>query len=185
MKKFNQFRENRNSIDKELEALEPSALPEDVTSLDETHTMLSVIPAERQNHAYQRTPPQVLIMRRKTVRQFPNGQTVALYYIDKLDKYISIPYEDLKWEKGSSVREEVELEENAIHQLKDIVDNHSMKSIKHKDGSSSKVDVQTANAIMKVHGALNDENKKKIEDMIHHSKEHFGKVATFAWKHVK
>ena len=38
--------------------------------------------------------PAVLIMRRKTVRQFPNGQMVALYYIDKLDKYISIPYED-------------------------------------------------------------------------------------------
>lgn len=37
-------------------------------------------------------PPSVLIMKRKSIRQFGNGQRVALYYIDKLDKYVSIPY---------------------------------------------------------------------------------------------
>ena len=37
-------------------------------------------------------PPNVLIMKRKSIRQFGNGQRVALYYIDKLDKYVSIPY---------------------------------------------------------------------------------------------
>jgi hypothetical protein len=47
-----------------------------------------------------------------------------------------------------------------------------------------KVDVQTANAILKVHGAVNDENKEKISQMAHKSKSHFKKVADFAWKHV-
>jgi len=37
-------------------------------------------------------PPQILIMRKKSIRQFPNGQRVALYQIDKLNKYITIPY---------------------------------------------------------------------------------------------
>ena len=39
-------------------------------------------------------PPAVLIMKRKSVRQFPNGQRVALYYVDKIDKYVSMFFID-------------------------------------------------------------------------------------------
>jgi hypothetical protein len=42
-------------------------------------------------------PPNVLMMKRKSVRQFPNGQRVALYYVDKIDKYITVPYEAGQW----------------------------------------------------------------------------------------
>ena len=42
-------------------------------------------------------PPMVLIMRRKTVRQFPNGQRVALYYVDKINKYVTVPYTASMW----------------------------------------------------------------------------------------
>lgn len=131
-------------------------------------------------------PPNILIMRRKSIRQFPNGQRVALYQIDKLNKYISIPYMEKTWaeETELEIYEWEHLEENVIHHLQNIVNNHDAKSVKFKDGSSMKVDVQTANAILKVHGAVNDENKKKISDMAHKSKTHFKKVADFAWKHV-
>ena len=37
-------------------------------------------------------PPNILILRRKTVRQFPDGVMVALYYNDKLGLQFSIPY---------------------------------------------------------------------------------------------
>ena len=36
-------------------------------------------------------PPTMLVMRRVSIRQFPNGQYVALYYIDKMNKYVTIP----------------------------------------------------------------------------------------------
>ena len=129
-------------------------------------------------------PPPTLVMRRRSIREFPNGQRVALYQIDKLNKYITIPYQVKNW-----ANEEVELqleplEENVMHHLKNIVNNSQAKSVKFKDGSSMKVDVQTANAILKVHGAVNDENKEKISQMAHKSKSHFKKVADFAWKHV-
>lgn len=39
-------------------------------------------------------PPNMLILKRKSIRQFPNGQQVVLYYADKIKKYISIPYEN-------------------------------------------------------------------------------------------
>lgn len=42
-------------------------------------------------------PPAVLIMRRKAIRLFPNGQKVALYQVDKLNKYVTLPYNDMQW----------------------------------------------------------------------------------------
>ena len=60
-----------------------------------------------------------------------------------------------------------------------------MSKIKHQDGSTSNIDVQTAHAILTVHKALNDDNKKKLSDMMSKSKHHMSKVADFAWKSVK
>lgn len=45
-----------------------------------------------EEHSISAMPPNILILRRKTVRQFPNHTMVALYYNDKLDQYFSIPY---------------------------------------------------------------------------------------------
>lgn len=39
------------------------------------------------------TPPPTLLFRRKAIRQYPDNKKVALYYNDKADKYISIPFE--------------------------------------------------------------------------------------------
>ena len=129
-------------------------------------------------------PPAVMIMKRKSIRQFPNGQRVALYYIEKLKKYISIPYDNLGVSIG--VMEHIEeLDENVIHHLKDIVSTGGAKRINFKDGSSIKVDQTTANAVLTAHNALNDENKQKVSDLAHKSKHHFMKVVDFAWKHVK
>lgn len=38
--------------------------------------------------------PAVLVLRRTSFRQFPNGQIIALYHADKINKYITIPYDD-------------------------------------------------------------------------------------------
>ena len=38
-------------------------------------------------------PPAVMIMRRKSIRQFPNGQRVAIYYVDALKKHVTVPYD--------------------------------------------------------------------------------------------
>jgi hypothetical protein len=56
--------------------------------------------------------------------------------------------------------------------------------VKHNDGTSSKVDVQTAHAIITVHKNLNDENKKKFEDMVGKSRQHLQKAAEFSQKRM-
>ena len=50
-------------------------------------------------------PPNILIMKRKSIRQFPNGQRVALYYVDKINKYVTVPYEAMQW--STSIPEEL------------------------------------------------------------------------------
>lgn len=53
-------------------------------------------------------PPAVLIMKRKSIRQFPNNQRVALYYVDKIDKYVTVPYTSMQWSSTGSMDEETE-----------------------------------------------------------------------------
>jgi len=127
-------------------------------------------------------PPAILVMRRKSIRQFPNGQRVDLYYVDKLKKYVTIPYDDESIHLSPNMSM---VKEDVMNHLNDIVTSGTGKRISFKDGSSIKVDRQTAHAVLKVHGALNDDNKEKVKDMAHKSKQHFMKVVDFAWKHTK
>lgn len=48
-------------------------------------------------------PPAVLIMKRKSIRQFPNNQRVALYYVDKINKYVTVPYTAMQWSSSGAM----------------------------------------------------------------------------------
>jgi hypothetical protein len=78
-----------------------------------------------------------------------------------------------------------DLEESAIDTIKDIVKNKSAKPVKFEDGKTMKVDLQTANVILKVVDALNDANKKKFSAMLGKNKANFTKAVDFAWGAVK
>jgi hypothetical protein len=131
-------------------------------------------------------PPFVLVLKRKAYRLYPNGMKIALYYNDKIDKYFSIPYSTEKDIDAPIQAEQVEqIEESVMDQLHKIVAGKSGQRVKFADGSTRKVDHYTASAITKVHKALNDENKKKLSDMVHKSPAHLAKAADFAFKKVK
>lgn len=258
-------------------------------------------------------PPNILILRRKTIRQFPNNVMVALYFNDKLGQYFSIPYgsvapddavitpvalkegetapmgipdfvapmgiendkapmgldknkapmgidkykapmsiptrpkwhygkqpqvldlqnldEAMKHEVGDEVRYRLgaeghlrvgtvrqimpehlvvkrdgshykvpkdsvvhnsrtgytreELNEDAISHLQKVKTFQTDKPLYHKDGSQTKVDPTTANALLTVHQALHPDNRKKFADALEHSKPKFHKMLDFAWKQVK
>jgi hypothetical protein len=57
--------------------------------------------------------------------------------------------------------------------------------IKHGDGKQTTVDPTTAHALLTVHDALSDENKKKFAEHLGKSKHHFNKMLDFTWKSVK
>ena len=58
----------------------------------------------------QMDPPAVIIMKRKSIRQFPDNQRVALYYADKINQYITVPYTSSQWSKGP-VAESLDIDE--------------------------------------------------------------------------
>jgi hypothetical protein len=77
------------------------------------------------------------------------------------------------------------IDEDAIDTIKSIAKNKQAMSVKLKDGKSVKVDMQTANVILKVIDALNDKNKSKFTDMLGKSKANFQKAVDFSWGAVK
>jgi hypothetical protein len=129
-------------------------------------------------------PPFVLLLKRKAIRMYPNKTKVALYYNQKLDKYFTIPYG--KGVDSPLQAEEVEqIEEAVMDQLHKIVAGKQAQTVKFGNGQTKKVDHYTASAITQVHKAVNDENKKKLSDMVHKSPEHLAKVASFAFSKAK
>lgn len=54
-----------------------------------------------QNHEHPADPPNVLVMRRVSIRQYPQGKKVALYYIEALNQYVTLPYDHLGWKEES------------------------------------------------------------------------------------
>jgi hypothetical protein len=140
------------------------------------------------DEAYNQTPPFVLILKRKAVRYYPEGITNVLYYNEKLNRYFSVPYAagvPMNNPVQSEEIEQVEEAVDAIGQLQKIKDTHQHGTINHKDGSASKVDAQTAHAVLSVHKSLNDVNKKKFADMVARSSHHMQKAAEFSWKQMK
>ena len=124
-------------------------------------------------------PPFVLVLKRKAIRLYPDGTKIALYHNDRLDKDFAVPY-------ASSSQPVIQAEAvDAIGQLQKIKDTHQHGTVNHKDGSASKVDAQTAHAVLTVHKSLNDENKKKFADMVSRSAHHMQKAAEFSWKQMK
>ena len=128
-------------------------------------------------------PPFVLVLKRKSIRLYPNNTKIALYYNQKLDKYFSIPY-------GGGVdapvqAEETQIEEAVMDQLHKIVSDKQAQTVKFGNGQTRKVDHFTASAITQVHNALNDDNKKKFADMIHKSPAHLAKASDFAFSRAK
>jgi hypothetical protein len=149
----------------------------------------SYIEAENIDEAYGQMvdPPAVLILKRTAIRVYPNDTRVALYYSQRLKKIFTVPYSTTKDNNFGPIvqAEETEIAESHMADLQKIKDTHQHGSIKHTDGTSSKVDVQTAHAILTVHKALNDENKKKFSDLVGRSKQHLQKAADFSFKHLK
>ena len=69
---------------------------------------LKALRSDKKESSKQMDPPAVLIMKRKSIRQFPDGQRVALYYVDKINKYVTVPYTAMQWSSTGSMDEEAD-----------------------------------------------------------------------------
>jgi hypothetical protein len=91
---------------------------------------------------------------------------------------------DAKSRAKDTVKEAV-IAEDAISHLKKVVAFKTSTPLYHKDGTQTKIDPQTANALLTVHQSLHPDNRQKFADHLEHSKPQFAKMLDFAWKQVK
>ena len=127
----------------------------------------------RTGQPHEKDPPTILIMRRKSVRSFPNGQRVALYYVDKINKYVTVPYEDMQW--GASFTEET-----VIDQLGYSAQYGEKVIVEHFDGTTSEVTPDMAQNIISLYKKINEANKAKMKEMLEASSKHFQTIAKFS-----
>jgi hypothetical protein len=133
-------------------------------------------------------PPMMLILKRQGIRIFPDGKRVALYKNEKLGLSFTVPYSSTGPEQElTGVSEEVEDVMESLEQVAKYAQEESPKQtarhMKFGDGSKLKVSHGAAKAIHMVHGALNDENKKKFVEMLNTPKG-FEKAAHFSLSKV-
>ena len=145
---------------------------------------------EESNDNLEGDPPFVLVLKRKAIRLYPNKTKIALYYNQKLDKYFSVPYGPsvnaaVQSEEKNYEQDDASINEAVMDQLHKIVKDKQANTVKFANGQTKKVDHYTASAITQLHNAVNDENKKKLADMVHKSPAHLAKAADFAFSTAK
>lgn len=82
----------------------------DIESLDE---------ATRTDVDINQIPP-IIIMKRRAIRVFPDGQKVALYWADRINKYISVPFQSIgiseaKEDNDSDIESSIEARRKAAY----------------------------------------------------------------------
>jgi len=100
----------------------------------------------------------------------------------KTQRLLSKKYE--RDDKSETVKEEV-IAEDAISHLQRVRAFKTSQPLQHKDGTKTKVDPTTANALLTVHAAMHPDNKQKFADALEHSQPKFHKILDFAWKQVQ
>lgn len=136
----------------------------------------------KESHEEAKTPPAILVMRRKFIRNYPNGQKVAMYYVDKLDRYVTLPYSDLQWSPLSFKEENTQTK---LEILDEIIFTSKSKEIVFEDGSSIEVNIKTAAEILDLFESADSGNRLVILDMLQSNRTQFTELADFAHKYLK
>ena len=132
--------------------------------------------------SFKSDPPNIIMLKRKAIRIFPDGRKVALYYADKIHQYVTIPYSDMMHGNKSivQVHEAKQDRRGNMPSLQDIIETGKPGMLTFNNGGQQKVDVMTAQAIINVYNKVNLTNRYKIERMINKDQNNFAKVAAFA-----
>ena len=170
MKNYKEFLETKKqSVQEQVEEV-VSSEPE-ILELEDLPNLLG----EAQNHHEPTDPPNVLIMRRVSVRQYPNNQRVALYFVDKINKYVTVPYTAMQW-SSTGIAEE----KNIIDQINTAACSMDATKLVFENGSMVFINQHSAKQMMKLYNSLNEEHKKEFVEIAGKSKEEFLDIQNFA-----
>lgn len=175
MKSYKDFLKNRKqSIQEQVEDI-VSCEPEFL----EVEDLPNLLGESVENRNEPMDPPNVLIMRRVSIRQYPNKQRVALYFVDKINKYVTVPYTAMQW-SSSGVATEEEVEHNIIDKLVEASESDKATKLIFENGSSMYINKFSSKEMLKLHESLSNTNKKEFVEIAGRSKEDFIEVQNFA-----
>jgi len=99
--------------------------------------------------SFKSDPPNIIMLKRKAIRIFPDGRKVALYYADKIKKYVSIPYFDMVHnDKNLMQVHEKWTPRGNMGVLMQILDSGQPGTITFENNLSVKIDVMTAQSML-------------------------------------
>ena len=136
-------------------------------------------------------PPPVLMLRRTGVRVFPNGERVALYHNAKLGLNFSVPYTDSGYNNPVTANEGVLQEEllgedaTVIQRMAIIAKKREMGEVVFDNGVKTKIDVTTAESVLRLLGELTPSNRERVTALVNGSLSGLSKVRDFAFKNLK
>jgi hypothetical protein len=126
-------------------------------------------------------PPMVVLLKRKAIRYFPNGQRVALYHNDQLKLDVSVPYFPGQLDKDKN-----EIAYSAIHERNTIwkklgaIAKGKPGDITFPNGEVLKnVQPSVAASIAKLRGLINTYNRERLSDKVNRSSGDFNEVVKF------
>jgi len=144
----------------------------------------SVIELSEQN--MRGDPPFVLMLKRKSIRMYPDGMKIALYYNDKLGKYFSIPYSSEKNIDTPIQSESIRTKTPSIMEsIFEVAESGNEQIVRLENGTKQLIDEETATTIKSLYESLNEDNQDKLVQLVGLSQEQFAKVASFAYSKVK
>jgi hypothetical protein len=133
-------------------------------------------------------PPTVILMRRKAIRVYPNGQRIALYHNERLGLDVSVPY--YPGNVGgqghevalATVRESIaRLDETIIKKLEVIRKNNSVGDVVFANGASVQVQPAVAERILDLYNNEDLKFKTRVDltRFVSTSPKEFKKVVDF------
>lgn len=83
--------------------------------------------------------PQVLVLKRKYIQRFPNGQQVALYHSEHLNQFITVPLDNSQFTNTT---------ESVLDNLNLISTTNNIETLVFEDNSTLDIDKECADTIL-------------------------------------
>lgn len=131
-----------------------------------------------------------LVVKKYGDEAFGHFHNAAAHYVNKDENKASAAYQ--RFERH--IAEEIAagpgvvpsiIGEGAIHKVHHIAKSRTAGDVIFANGASSKVDPVAALKVMKLHAALNPQNKQKIEKLVNSGPDGLSRVCDFADKNMK
>ena len=124
-------------------------------------------------------PPMVVLLKRTAIRNYPNGQKIALYHNDQLNLDVSVPYFPHEFGKNNLAYGSMHEDQTIWKKLGSIAKGKPGDVVFPNGAVLKNVQPATAASISKLRDMINTYNKKRLADKVNSSPSDFNDVVKF------